>query len=480
MATTAASGAEPVPASVVTPKPVASMAKIPDWLLTHPELHKRGIVVHRPVQPFTVYETEWQPEGPIYVVKGINPSRPEADIYDLLDRYSDSPADHTIPHEVIRCERPLLVMPFVGFIEYAITYKTSSMLAVFGQILEGVEHMHWLRIAHGDIYAPNVVAASEDDAKRDARLTAGRVYLIDFETSRQFEHGPGVQTAVPLPNTHVIPPLDMKVFDPFSWDVYCLGKTLDIMVQRVFGSESTAKPWIVGCFARWLKGNEVGSSMPSLLDVPDWLKDHPDLLARDIKLFMALKPYGGPYYTARPRGSTIPQYVVKVLDPATEEGAISERLQDHPSSPNHGIPSEIIPSEPRLLVMPFVGSLSLLDYIGRPNSFFLDLFHQIIEGVEYLHRLQIAHLDICIGNVLYAFPYEAATDPRIVAGKVYFIDFHTSRQLALEPGRQPPILLPPSQLEKPAGVTSLDPYSFDVYCAGTLMLRLVEVGGMYD
>lgn len=82
-----------------------------------------------------------------------------------------------------------------------------------------------------DLFTPNVVGATEADAKRDSRLKAGRAYLIDFETCRQFEHGPGVQAAVPLPNTHVIPPLKMKTFDPFSWDVYCLGETLDGIVR---------------------------------------------------------------------------------------------------------------------------------------------------------------------------------------------------------------------------------------------------------
>ncbi|PIL34816.1 hypothetical protein GSI_02603 [Ganoderma sinense ZZ0214-1] len=237
-----------------SPEPVMSMAKIPDWLLTHPELRKRGLVVHEPsLQP-----TEWCSEGPVYVVKAINPSRPEADMYELLDRHSDSPTDHTVPHELIRGERPLLVMPYVAGVEFIITNKSSSILAVFDQILEGVEHMHRLHVAHGDIFAPNVVAATEEDARRDARLTVGRVYLIDFETSQQFERGPGVQTAVPLPNTHVVPPLNMKVFDPFSWDVYCLGVTLEVLVQRVFGSKPADKPWIVCRFAGWLKGNELG------------------------------------------------------------------------------------------------------------------------------------------------------------------------------------------------------------------------------
>ena len=62
-----------------------------------------------------------------------------------------------------------------------------------------------------------------------------------------------------------------------------------------------------------------------------------------------------------------------------------------------------------------------------------------------------------------------------MAGKVYIVDFGQSRQLALGPGRQPPIVLPPSQTQKPGDVTALDPYSFDVYCAGRLMERCLKV-----
>ena len=63
---------------------------------------------------------------------------------------------------------------------------------------------------------------------------------------------------------------------------------------------------------------------------------------------------------------------------------------------------------------------------------------------------------------------------------MYFIDFHTSRQLALDPGRQPPIVLPPSQQTKPSGVTTLDPYSFDVYCAGMLMQYILKVSTVHN
>nr|VWO95311.1 N/A [Ganoderma boninense] len=189
-----------VPSMPPSPEPFISMAMIPNWLITHPELRKRGIMLERPLQPFTIYATDYDFDGPSRVVKAINPS-----------------SRHTIPHEIVHCERPLLIMPYASPVLKICKRTTSSILAAFDQILEGVEHLHRLRIAHGM-------------AKRHPQLTAGRVYLIDFESSQQFEHGPGVQTAVPLPNTHVNPPLGMKSLNLFSWDVFCLGRMLEYMV----------------------------------------------------------------------------------------------------------------------------------------------------------------------------------------------------------------------------------------------------------
>ncbi|KAM5541237.1 hypothetical protein V8D89_005166 [Ganoderma adspersum] len=92
-----------------------------------------------------------------------------------------------------------------------------------------------------------------------------------------------------------------------------------------------------------------------------------------------------------------------------------------------------------------------------------------------MYRLRIVHLDICLENVLYAFPEQVATNSRLLENNVFFIHFHTSRQLALGPGLQPPILLPYSQEEKPSGVAMLDSYSFDVYCAGRLTQFFLKV-----
>ncbi|TBU22170.1 hypothetical protein BD311DRAFT_676702 [Dichomitus squalens] len=149
-------------------------------------------------------------------------------------------------------------MPRLSLLSKVLTFKTSSIVVAFDQIMEGVEHLHNLRIAHGGVFGCNVVAATEEDAQRDMRVTAGKVYLIDFESCRQFALGPGVQGAVPVPPAHIRPPLGLKSFDPFSWDVYCLGATLEVILQEKFFCEPQSQPWILRWYAQWLKGNEVG------------------------------------------------------------------------------------------------------------------------------------------------------------------------------------------------------------------------------
>lgn len=58
-----------------------------------------------------------------------------------------------------------------------------------------------------------------------------RLYIIDFNTSRQFALGPGVQRAITLPGAQLEPPNGLEHFDPYSWDVYCAGRTLEIITE---------------------------------------------------------------------------------------------------------------------------------------------------------------------------------------------------------------------------------------------------------
>ena len=83
--------------------------------------------------------------------------------------------------------------------------------------------------------------------------------------------------------------------------------------------------------------------------------------------------------------------------------------------------------------------------------------------------------DLCLPNVMAASEQEAAFDPRLKADKLYIIDFDRSHKLQLKPGVQGAVALPETVCQPPPGITRLDPYSWDVYCAGHLLLLYLEV-----
>ncbi len=74
-----------------------------------------------------------------------------------------------------------------------------------------------------DMYDGQVVIATEEEVKLYPHLEAGKVYIIDYGTSKLLKEGPGQQNAIDLPETNCTPPLNMTRFDPYSWDVYCTG-----------------------------------------------------------------------------------------------------------------------------------------------------------------------------------------------------------------------------------------------------------------
>ena len=71
------------------------------------------------------------------------------------------------------------------------------------------------------------MAAAPLTEKEHPQTKAGRVYIIDFDRSRQLELGPGRQPPIELPSTRRKHPLKMQSFDPYSWDVYCMGKLFE-------------------------------------------------------------------------------------------------------------------------------------------------------------------------------------------------------------------------------------------------------------
>ncbi|KAI0367724.1 hypothetical protein BV20DRAFT_970298 [Pilatotrama ljubarskyi] len=208
-------------------------------------------------------------------------------------------------------------------------------------------------------------------------------------------------------------------------------------------------------------------------EVPERLATHPDLRRRGIVAADALK-LGFVYLTPR---HIEPQYAIKILNLDTEELTIYERLLElTAASQNHTLPCEISQSGHPLLIMPLLdGVLGLRP--TRPWTLYevLGLFLQVVEGVEFLHQLNIAHMDLCPSNVLAAGPHHAQIYKTLVAGKVYIIDFDSARQLSLGPGKQPSVELPPTQIDPPRGLRRFDPYSWDVYCTAHVLDDIIRM-----
>ncbi|KAI0365032.1 hypothetical protein BV20DRAFT_955127 [Pilatotrama ljubarskyi] len=210
--------------------------------------------------------------------------------------------------------------------------------------------------------------------------------------------------------------------------------------------------------------------------VPERLQNHPDLQRRGLVAVDSLKP-GFVYATSHHQR---PQYAIKILDLATQELAAYERLlQLDPASPNHTLPCDITELGHPLLIMPYLGSVySMLGPYKWTLYQLLSVFLQIVEGVEFLHRLHIVHMDLCIDNVVGCGISDAEDHRRVEFGKVYIIDFGSSMTLQLGPGEQEAVALPPTQVRPPNGLKHFDPYSWDVYCITDILEFLIEVRDM--
>ncbi|KAI0672537.1 hypothetical protein C8Q78DRAFT_971657 [Trametes maxima] len=214
-----------------------NVLSVPERLRTHPDLLRRGIILTDFVKPGIVYKTSTV-QQPQYVVKILSTDTEELGIYKRLTPLIPSPSNHTVPSELSQCGHPLLIMPYLwGPIILRrrpdikpITTTLHEMLGLFVQLVEGVEFLHRQHIAHMDLCTGNILVAGPDDAKAHPRLVSEKLYIVDFGSSQQLKLGPGVQGAIVLPPSQQDPPNGIKHFDPYSWDVYCLGHVLrDIM-----------------------------------------------------------------------------------------------------------------------------------------------------------------------------------------------------------------------------------------------------------
>ncbi|KAI0323813.1 hypothetical protein GY45DRAFT_1289828 [Cubamyces sp. BRFM 1775] len=231
----------------------------PRWLMNHQELHRRGISITDLIKPRCLYRTSPFSEETQYAVKILAEGFPEAEMYKELLQDRD-PRNHILPVELLDTEtRPILLMPCLSefFVLLLYKWRTSDFLKLFLQLVEGVEYLHDHNITHGDICHGNVLVAKERNVHGHPEIQPGRVYIIDLETVRRLPAPPGVQPALPLPQAQCRPPIkDMTQLDPYSWDVYCLGRFFGYLLGRVYRKRTV--PLLVRSYHRWLVGNERG------------------------------------------------------------------------------------------------------------------------------------------------------------------------------------------------------------------------------
>ncbi|KAI0654282.1 hypothetical protein C8Q70DRAFT_1028602 [Cubamyces menziesii] len=236
---------------------------VPERLVGHPELVRRGIELDYAVKPGVVFESIAKDEGPGdrgFVVKALDLEDEELEIYERLLRCLDSPQNHTIPCEIVRSGHPMLIMPMLSSIDFVVTRYCKSfgnLADVFYQLIEGVAFLHKHRIAHMDLCFGNVGGALSSSASYHATLRRGRVYIYDFNTSRQFSRGPDSQHSITLPETQTPPPDGLTHFDPYSWDVYCLGVLFNELMD-LYAEEKSNPPWLLHWYTRWLIASERG------------------------------------------------------------------------------------------------------------------------------------------------------------------------------------------------------------------------------
>lgn len=101
------------------------------------------------------------------------------------------------------------------------------------------------------------------------------------------------------------------------------------------------------------------------------------------------------------------------------ELSLLRELSSQKSPHNHVVPLlETIPSSlGQLIILPFATSLSTYAipslFQGSFGGICIELSHELVEGIAFLHRRKIAHLDIKPDNLVYAFDSK----------RLYIIDF---------------------------------------------------------
>lgn len=103
----------------------------------------------------------------------------------------------------------------------------------------------------------------------NSRVQAGRLYIIDYGSSKQLGAAAGFQTAVDLGPHQCNAPGKVERFDPYSFDMYCIGQLLQNFIDVGVrccpensvlilsqAEDGLPRPWVVRWYAQWLIGKE--------------------------------------------------------------------------------------------------------------------------------------------------------------------------------------------------------------------------------
>lgn len=126
-----------------------------------------------------------------------------------------------------------------------------------------------------DLRFDNLLLTTRWDVEYHKGLELDKVYIIDFSESWRLRLGPGQQPPIDLPQSIIPKPHNMQRFDPYSFDVYCLGRVLEsTLIVRLahtipprdrslititqLAYRSRPKSWLLQRYVQWLVGAERG------------------------------------------------------------------------------------------------------------------------------------------------------------------------------------------------------------------------------
>ncbi|OCH89533.1 hypothetical protein OBBRIDRAFT_804669 [Obba rivulosa] len=169
-----------------------------------------------------------------YVAKSLPNDSNELDVFRTLLTLR-SPRNHVIPCELLPCAKSTVaLMPWLEAVivpQIPLFHGTVTLVDILSQLIEGLQFMHDHRIVYGDMASMNMVTWEGWCAKEfySCPIVRGRIYFIDFGSSRCFPKGPGEGLRIMDWSTfrgRLIPPEGKDEVDPYAYDVYSLGETM--------------------------------------------------------------------------------------------------------------------------------------------------------------------------------------------------------------------------------------------------------------